>query len=156
MFFFTSITLKTYRTWLHIWVTRRVSYKKQELPTLLKTRFLVGYMLVIYLAFYVALLCVLSFWVPWFDVRNDDHIKTMFSASVPPLLCRGECLIYVINYLFAYSCVRRVVFSPVLCTLCCQCLWIVLFWLSLRYSPTFTNSITKVNLVVFLILFLLL
>ena len=22
-----------YRTWLYIWVTRRVSYKKQELPT---------------------------------------------------------------------------------------------------------------------------
>jgi hypothetical protein len=25
-----------YRTWLYIWVTRRVSYKKQELPTLRK------------------------------------------------------------------------------------------------------------------------
>ena len=50
--------------------------------------------------------------------------------------------------LFAYSGVQHilcrvfVLFFSVLCTLCCQFLWIFHFWLPLWYSPTFicTNS----------------
>jgi hypothetical protein len=55
-----------YRTWLYIWVTRRVSYKKQELPTLRKHLssspvFFVGSVLLIFLVFCVVLLCVFTF-----------------------------------------------------------------------------------------------
>jgi hypothetical protein len=55
-----------YRTWLYIWVTRRVSYEKQELPTLRKhlsssPGFFVGSVLLIFLVFCVVLLCVLTF-----------------------------------------------------------------------------------------------
>ena len=55
-----------YRTWLYIWVTRRISYKKQELPTLRKHLsscpvFFVGSVLLIFLVFCVVLLCVFTF-----------------------------------------------------------------------------------------------
>jgi hypothetical protein len=56
----------------------------------------------------------------------------------------GGCMFYL-HYLclFAYSgvqlllCCVFVLFFFVLCTLCFQFLWIVFFWLLLRYSLTF-------------------
>jgi len=54
-------------------------------------------------------------------------------------LYEGSCLIYVICVCFAYThivlCFCFVFF--VLCTLLCQFLWIVHFWLPLRYSLRF-------------------
>ena len=69
-------------------------------------------------------LCVFTFWVLCCDVRCDFRIKTMFGSSLSPVVCLthyGVCF-----FLFF-----------VLCTLCCQFLWIVLFWLPLRYSLMF-------------------
>jgi hypothetical protein len=74
------------------------------------------------------------------DIRYDFHIKTMFSSSLPPVVCRRThvlftlyvfvCGLWCITYIFA-------LFFSVLCTLRYQFLWIVHFWLSLRYSLTF-------------------
>jgi len=50
--------------------------------------------------------------------------------------------------LFAYSDVQHILccgfdlFFFVLCTLCCQFLWIVIFWLPLRYSLTFSYNLS--------------
>jgi hypothetical protein len=44
-----------------------------------------------------------------------------------------------------YCVVFFVLFVFVLCTLCCQFLWIVHFWLPLCYSLTFINSTLKNN-----------
>ena len=59
-----------YRSWLSIWVTRRVSYKKQELLTLHEHLSSAPFF-----SFCVALLCVFTFWVPYYDVRYDFRIK---------------------------------------------------------------------------------
>jgi hypothetical protein len=58
----------------------------------------------------------------------------MFGSSLPPI---------VLFTLFVYSDVQHILCSvfvldfAVLCTLCFQFLWIINFWLSLRYSLTF-------------------
>ena len=59
----------------------------------------------------------------------DLHIKTMFGSSLP-----GRLMSYLrYLWLFAYSGVQRilccvfVLFIFVLCTICCQFLWIVHF-----------------------------
>ena len=80
------------------------------------------------------------------------HIKTMFGSSLPPVICRRRmsylhylCLVesntYCVVYLFCFSlsCV-----PCVLCTLCCWFLWIVQFWLPLRYSLTFIFPVSCV------------
>ena len=75
-----------------------------------------------------------TFWVPCCDVRYDSRIKAMFSSSLP----LKSCLIYVICV-----CLRIVVFNTLhilrcfFPSSCCQFLWIVHFWLPLRYSRTF-------------------
>ena len=60
------------RTWLFIWVTRRVSYKKQELLTLHEhlSSPTVCWSLC-FIASWLFLLCVFMFWVPCCDVRYD-------------------------------------------------------------------------------------
>ena len=75
------------------------------------------------------------------------HIKTMFcSYFIPICLWEGSCLIYVICV-----CLRIVVSNSycaavflfclssvcVLCTKCCQFLWIIYFWLPFQYFLTF-------------------
>jgi len=81
---------------------------------------------------------VLSF-VLWCSLRlpykNDAHCS----------LWKGACLIYVICVCLriVVSNTYCVVFFFVLCTLCCQFLWIILFRLSLRYSLTFITNTTK-------------
>jgi len=63
----------------------------------------------------------------------------MFGSFLPQVVC----LIYVICVCFrivlsnTYCVVFLLCFFVVLCTLCCQLLWIIHFWLSLRYSLTF-------------------
>ena len=96
--------------------------------------YLVGSVLLIFLAFCVVLLCVFTFWVPCCDVR----IKTIFGSSLPLVVCRRADVLSVLFMLFVFACVEwcptRVVlcfcfgFFFVLCTLCCQFLWIVHFW----------------------------
>jgi hypothetical protein len=92
--------------------------------------------------FCVVLLCVITFWVPCCDVRYDFHIKTLFGPSLPPVVFVGGLVSYL-HYLclFAHSCVQHilccvfVLFFFVLCTLCCQFLWIVHFY----YPSIFSN-----------------
>ena len=73
--------------------------------------------------------------------RYDFHIKTMFGSSLPPVVC-----IFYLRYfcLFAHSDVQHilycvcVLFVVVLCTLCCQFLWII------HFCPTSTLRIHNV------------
>ena len=77
---------------------------------------------------------VIKVLVPCCDAGYDFHIKTMFGSSFPPVVCRGA---HVLFMLFVYSgvqlilCCVFVLFFFVLCTLCCQFLWIVLILLPL-------------------------
>ena len=92
-----------YRTWLYIWITRRVSYKKLERLSLREhlssSPFCCGFVWLIFFSFlYCPDLCLYS--------------------GVQQILC---C----------------VLFFFVLCSLCCQFLWIILFWLPLWYYLTF-------------------
>ena len=99
--------------------------------------------------FCVVLLCVCTFWVPCCDVRYDFHIETIFGSSLHPVVCRG-----FMSYLrlLTDSKVQHmlrsvfVLFFFVLCTLCCQFLWIFDFWFSLRYSLTFIFICACLNL----------
>ena len=107
--------------------------------------------LLIFLMFCVVLLCVFIFWVPCCDVRYYFPIKTMLHSSWPPVVIGG--VISYLRYLclFVYSgfpqilCCVFVLFFFVLCTPCCQFLWIVDFWLSLLYSLTFIYICTRNN-----------
>jgi hypothetical protein len=131
-----------YRTWLYIWVTRRLSYKKQELLTLCEHMSSVGSSLLIFFVFYVVLLCVITCLVLCCDVRDDFRIKWC-SVLLYPLLFVGGLVSYLcylclfvysgVQYVlcciflrpvypvlyFSSSCVPCVVFFFVLCTLCC-------------------------------------
>jgi hypothetical protein len=83
-----------------------VSYRKQELLTLrehLRSTqvFLVGSVLLILLLFCVVLLCVLTFWVTYCDIRSDVCINTMFCSSLPPVICR---MVHVLFTLFVFVC----------------------------------------------------
>ena len=71
----------------------------------------------------------------WLPASKNDCIKYEMLGG----------LVSYLRYLwvFAYSGVRHIVFCVfvlfvfVVSTLCCQLLWIVLFWLRLRYTLTF-------------------
>ena len=147
MFSFLYHWQNIYRTWLYMWVSRRVSYKKQELLTLREHMsspqfdFVVGP--VSFYIFCVVLICVVTFWVPCCDVRYDFSIKQCSVRFYPQLDVRG--LVSYLHYLclLAHSGVKHILccafalFFFVLCTLCRQFPWIVHFWLPLRYSLTF-------------------
>jgi len=130
------------RTWLYIWVTRRVSYKKQELLTLRDHLSSPTFFCMVHVAlilFVAVLLCVFTFWLPCCDVCYDFR-KTRFVYALPLVVC---CLFLRYLCLFAYSgiqhrlCCVFALFFFVLCTLCYQFLWIVHFWLPFRYSLAF-------------------
>jgi hypothetical protein len=89
-----------YRTWLYIWVTRRVSYKKQQLLTVhmhlsSSTVFWGGPCCS---SFCVVILCVLTFSVQCCDVRYNFHINTMNVGFYLQLFV-GELVSYL-----RYSC----------------------------------------------------
>ena len=160
-----QVWLSKYIKW---YISRRVSYKKQELLTLR-----VGSVLIIILVSCVFLLCVFTFWVPCCDVRYDFRIQTMFDSSLPPVVCRRARVLLMLSVFVAYIVVSSTycvvsntlcrvkhilcrvkhilcrvkhilcpvccLFFFVLCTLCCQFLWIIHVLLSLRYSLTFIH-----------------
>ena len=85
-------------------------------------------------SFCVVLLCVFTFWVPSWDVRNDFPIKTMFKSSLFPVVRMRAHVLFTLFCLFAYSvvhhilcCVFYLFFSGVE-GLSCQLLWIAHFW----------------------------
>jgi len=107
--------------------------------------FFVGSVLLIFLTLCVVLLCVFAFLVlPCCDVYYGFRIITMFSSSLPPVVCRRahEYLIYVICVCLrivvpnTYWIVFFVLFFFVLCNLCRIFLWIVHSWLPLWFSLT--------------------
>jgi hypothetical protein len=68
--------------------------------------------------------------------------KTMFCSSLPPVVCRSPCLIYVICDCF------RIVVAQTFCFVCLRLVYFMLpvsldcpFWLPLRYSLTFIYHI---------------
>jgi len=100
---------------------------------------------VILISVFCLLICTCDikylFWTPrWY---YDFRIKRCSVRLYLPLFVRG--LVHLLPYLclLAYSGVKHIVccvfvlFFFLLCTLCCQFLWIVHFWLSLWYSLTF-------------------
>jgi hypothetical protein len=95
-----------YGTWLYIWVTRRVSYKKQErltlsghLSSLFTSCFLVGSVLPIFYSFFFFVCCpricfyVLNF-VLWCPLRFSH--KTMFCSFLPPVVCRSTHVLFTL------------------------------------------------------------
>jgi hypothetical protein len=77
----------------------------------------------------------------------------MFGLSFSPVVCRREHALFTL-LVFAWVCsgIRHTLccvfalFFFVLCTLCCQILWIVDSWLPLRYSLTFFFIVTIVEI----------
>ena len=121
-----------YRTWLCIWVTRRVSYKKQELLILRQhlssPPILVGSVLLFFVVF------VLSYYI---YLRSDFLVLMSFTISALKRslylqLFVGGFMSYL-GYLcfFAYRVVQHILrvflllLFFILCTLCCHFLWIV-------------------------------
>ena len=107
--------------------------------------FLVSFLCLYILSFFcVVLLCVFTFCVPCCDVRYDFLNKKRCSVRLYLQLFVGGSMSYL-RYmcLFTYTGVQHIMwcvfdlFVFVLCTLCCQFLWIVHLWLPLRYSLTF-------------------
>ena len=78
------------------------------------------------------ILC-LSFYAPCCNVHYILCIKTMFGSSLPPVVCRMARVLFTLFCFFVDSGVQYILcrvfilFFVVLCTLCCQFLWIILF-----------------------------
>ena len=123
-----------------------MSYKRKELLTLCEhlsslLLFLWGSMVLIFLvsvlSYYVSLRLTSVLWCPLRCPHKND-VRLVFTSSC---LLKGSCLIYVICVCLCivvyktYCVVFFVLF--VLCTLCCQFLWIVHFcYCPLRYFLT--------------------
>ena len=100
-------------------------------------------------SFFVFSYYVSTFWVSCCDVCYDFRLKTMFGSSLPPVVCMWA---HVLVTLFVFVCCLAhsgvqhilccvfVLFFFVLCTQCCQFLWIVHSWLPLWYSLTFNYN----------------
>jgi len=134
-----SITGKTLTgLWLYIWVTRWVSYKKQELLTL---REHLNSLTVCWwgpsfcvLSYYVSLRFVL--WYPlWFPHENDVQFGSSFTSSC---LLEGLCLL-------AYSGVQHIVLCFLFYFSSSCVLYVASFsWWPLRYSLMVILSIFNV------------
>ena len=102
--------------------------------------------LLIFLALCVVLLCVFAFWISCCDIRYDFRInqcsvclffQLFVGGSMPFLRCL--CL-YAVSGVLIFLCYVFALFFIVLCTLCCQFLWIVHCWLTLRYYLTLSGG----------------
>ena len=148
--FLSSITAKTcYWIWIYIWVTQRVSYNNQELFTIREHLGSTPDLYVHLFIFCVVLICVFTYWVPCYNVVMSVAISVCKRCSVRlylQLFVQGHVLLR----LFMFVCVQwwpthmlccgfALVFL-VLCTLCGQFLWIVHYWLPLRYYLTLVSA----------------
>jgi hypothetical protein len=95
--------------------------------------------------FSVVLLCVLTFWVSYCDVRYDFHIKT-FCLSLPTVVCslmsylRYVCLFVQSGVRYILDCVFfRLLYNIFLVSRIFQ------FWLQVRYSLMFKQINTSIN-----------
>ena len=130
-----------YWTWLHIWVTRQVPSWAHEFTSF----FLVGSVLLIFLVLCTVLLCVFTFWVPCctvcydFRILVNNDVRFVFNylqlfVQVLMSYLRYLCLFGIAVSNTYYVCCFGSVFL-VLCTICCQFLWIV----TLIASSVFSN-----------------
>ena len=77
------------------------------------------------------------------NLSETFHIKMMFGSSLPQVVCgRAHVLLTLFVFICVWWCQHilccvSVLFFIVLNTQCCQFLWIVHFWLTLRNSLTF-------------------
>jgi hypothetical protein len=92
---------------LYVWITRRVSYKKQDLFTLCEhlsssSVFWWGrycsYFYLSVLPYYVFI-----YLVPCCDVRYDFQMKTMFGSSLPLVVCRRAHVLFMLFVFVAYN-----------------------------------------------------
>jgi hypothetical protein len=95
--YFLSITANTfYQTWLYIWITRQVSYKKHELLTFTTHSFFVGSVL-----FIILVLCVVFlFCLPLFCVQCCMCLVSNVVCVLCPMLyvsCVQCCMCFVSN-----------------------------------------------------------
>ena len=72
-------------------------------------------------------------WCP-LQFPHINDVQFFFASSC---LQEGSCLIYVICLHIVVSNTSCVVFSFILCNLCCQFLWTIHFWLLFRYYLMF-------------------
>ena len=135
------------------------TYKKQELLTLREhlslpqvfSWFFYGVRVAHLLGFCVVLLCIFAFGVPCCDVRYDFGWKRCSVCIYLQLFVGGFISYLRYLYLFRYGglqhmlCCVFALFFVVLCTLCCQFLWILFVLLSLRYYVTFNNWDLNLN-----------
>ena len=126
-----------YRTWLYIWVARRVFYKKQELFTVrkhLSSPRCFGRVRDVHLfSFCVVLLCVFTFWVPclWCPSQfpHGSGGRFVFASSC---WWEGTCLVCVV-------CVcLRVVVSDACCVV-----FLFIFVLCTDATRTIDDTLTK-------------
>ena len=80
--------------------------------------FFVGSVLLILLVVYVVLLCIFTFLVPCCDVRYEFRIKTMFSSSSSPVVCRRAHVLLCFVYVYLYWC-PAICFVHLFGSLCC-------------------------------------
>ena len=102
-----------YQTWLYIWVTRRVSYKKPSRAPEFTPRFFGGVRITHFFYFFVLSYYVSTCWVPWCDVRYHFRIKTMLGSSLPPpVVCM---FVWGSSLFYAMSVCLRIVMSNTYC-----------------------------------------
>jgi hypothetical protein len=92
----------------------------------------------IYLSCVLCTLCcqflwIVLYWLPlWYSLSFICPVYLMLPVSL-------DCPFLIAPLVFS-----NIYLSCVMCTLCCQFLWIVLFWLSLWYSLTFICPVSCV------------
>jgi hypothetical protein len=97
----------------------------------------------VYLSCVLCTLCCQFLWIVHFWLPLRYSLTFICPCFVYPML---PVSLYC-PFLIAPSVFSNVYLSCVLCTLCCQFLWIVHFWLSLRYSLTFICPVSCVSYV---------
>ena len=93
------------------------------------------------------IMCLFTFWISCCNVSYNFRIKRCSVRLYLQLFIGG--LVSYLRYLYLFAVVTHIVLcfllclsSCVLCTQCCQFLWIVHFWFPHRYSLTFIECIS--------------
>jgi len=138
-----------YRTWLYIWVTRSLSYKKNELFTLREypssPLFIIGGFVLLISSCLFCVVQLFTLWLPCCDPRYDDRWKRCSLLLYLQLFVGGA---YVLFTLFVFTCSQWCPTHFVLCFwfVCLRLLYRMMIvslncpsLLSLRYFLTFIN-----------------
>ena len=96
-------------------------------------------MLLIFLAFYVLLLCVLTFFVPFCYVRYDFRIIMMFGSPLHPVVCRRTRVLLCFLCMFEYSDVQHSAVAPLFCFL--RCIFVLFIFVMCLVYPMLAVSL---------------